>query len=181
MNPQPRWKVGDWVYWAQFELRQETKTCPVCFDKRRVTVILGDDTQVVVECDYCGKGYEGPRGTVKEYERLPKAEFVRIDGVHIEQSDRGEHIEYQCAHSRPDTKDLFDTEACAIACANEKRLAYEKDEETRADRIKKDLHKPYTWNAGYHMREAKEARRKLKYHEAKAVICKAKAKEPTDA
>ena len=65
----PPFQLGDTVYVVQ-ECRSMPveKTCPVCFGKMRVTVILGNGKLEDTLCEYCGKGYEGPRGYVVDYE-----------------------------------------------------------------------------------------------------------------
>jgi len=65
-------KIGDVVYFASAGQRQVDIPCPVCFGKREVTLILGNGDSVELPCDYCGKGYDGPRGYVLEYEYAAK-------------------------------------------------------------------------------------------------------------
>jgi hypothetical protein len=47
----------------------------------------------------------------------------------------------------------------------------------REDHVKHDKNKSYSWNAGYHKREAKRAAKKVEYHTKMAAECKDRRKE----
>ena len=68
------YNVGDIVFYASNDSREERIPCPVCFGKLQVIVILGNGTEVLVDCGYCGKGYEGPKGYVTKYVREPRVD-----------------------------------------------------------------------------------------------------------
>lgn len=84
-----KYKIGDRVWWARCGTREVAHDCPICFRKKRVILILGDDSEVEVECDFCGKGYEGPKGYILEYQWVATPEEVRIDGLNIEENNGG--------------------------------------------------------------------------------------------
>ena len=173
-----KWKVGDEGWSADFGNQQKDVKCPVCFGKRQVTVILGDDTNVVVNCNYCGNGYEGPRGFVKEYEYCKDVKQVTITSVQTEETKDG--IKQECGAMMGRCYEagvtLFETKEEAEIEATKRAEKYQHDQDTRAIHIKKDQNKTYTWNAGYHMREAKRNRASADRHDQQAVICKARAK-----
>ena len=173
-----RYNVGDQVWWARCGTRQVTKTCPVCFGKLTVCLILGDESKVVLPCDYCGKGYEGPRGTIEEYEYLAEAEQVTIPEVKVSETQTGETREYRFRNSCPNQTDLFDARDEALLKCAETVAQKMLDESTRVESLKKYLNKNYSWNAGYHIRNAEKCERDAHYHREKAVLCKARAKEP---
>jgi len=172
-----KWKVGDQGWSANFGNRQKEIKCPVCFGKRQVTVILGDDSNVVVPCKYCDNGYEGPRGYVTEYEYCKDVKPVTIDKITTEESSDGADQYCMDGHYGyyPD-KTLFRTKEEAEIVATERAKQYKRDQDTRAIHIKKEQNKTYTWNAGYHMREAKRDRASAERHEQQAIICKERAK-----
>lgn len=171
------YKVGDVVWWATAENKQIEKVCPICFGTLKVTLILGNGNQVVLPCDYCKCGCDGPFGTVREYEFVSGVKQMVIDHVFIQQQVSGDVVEYRSDHYCLDQENIFDTREAAEQrvieiCANMKL-----EQETRAENIKKNTNKSYSWNAGYHMREVKEAKKRIEYHERMAVLCKAKSKE----
>ena len=174
-----RYNVGDQVWWARCGTRQVTKTCPVCFGKLKVTLILGNDDTVILPCDYCGKGYEGPRGTVEEYEYLAEPEQTAIITVNTHESADGEKLEYHTVggYYHDDGADLYNTREDAVAICTEIVQRKTLEESTRVESLKKHLNKNYSWNAGYHMRYAARYERDALYHKEKAVLCKARAKE----
>jgi len=76
-----------------------------------------------------------------------------------------------------DEKDVWATEGEAQIVANEKKRQLDEDQITRAESIKKDVQKSFSWNAHYHMRHAKKDRESAEYHDKMAVICRSRAKE----
>jgi len=172
-------KVGDIIYFPKCRHENITVTCPVCFGKRLVTLILGNEEAVELPCDYCGKGWDGPRGVVEEYELVIGAELFLITSKEItEDASGGRHVRYYSDHSTVINDEL----ACATreeALDRAKEMKAELDEErrTRVEHIKKDVKKSFSWNAGYHLREAKRCRQQAEYHDERAKLCRAKGKE----
>jgi hypothetical protein len=176
------YKVGDRPWYARFARYDNVRVpCPVCYGKREVRLILGNDDEVTLPCDYCGKGYNAPTGRVEEYQWTAEAQQVTITTVDITETPFGVDRRYHWYDGYwADAEDLFDTEDEANARAQEKAEAARLEEETRAEYIKKDVKKTFGWNAGYHLREAKKHREQIAYHERKAVLCKARAKDGSD-
>ncbi len=169
------YKKGDSAFFARYQPREVRRPCPVCFGKRTVRVILGDESIVETSCDFCGAGYEGPRGTVVEYEKEPRAERVTITAVTIIDGDTRE-VRYHSDHFILDAENLFDTEAEALTRANVLREEADRyDDERAANGTKRAVNKA-SWLVGYHMREAKRERESAARHEARAVVLKAGAK-----
>jgi len=172
-----KYKVGDVVWVASFEHTKKTKPCPVCFGELKITLILGNGDQVVLPCDYCGKGYDGPKGYVSDYEYIADAKKEVITAVNITQTAAGEKIEYRSKHYILYPDKILDTEKDAIQRSNELAAEYKKERETQARHIKNNTNKTYSWNAGYHMRAVKQAKHDLEYHEKMATICKQRSKK----
>ena len=168
------YKVGDWVWYATYDSEEIKVPCPVCYGNKVVTVILGNGDEVAVECDYCGKGWQNALGYVTEYQRIPKAEQRMITKRRIEDGRDGEEIEYIGSQYILNIAQMFDNEQEAYDYAV--GLA-EKATQEALDKPKYKNEKSYTWNAGYHLKQAKSKRNEADYHEAKAKICKTRAKE----
>ena len=168
MTPVPRFGIGDRVWLAAYSTVDVQATCPICFGKLFVTLILGDDSKVRLPCDYCGKGYEFPRGHITERHARPLALERTIDSVTVS-ADR---VEYGSACSTMPADNVHATEAEALAAAEEIAAKEQADRERSVEWGKHDAKKTFSWNAGYHMREAKALRAKAERHEERAVLCK---------
>lgn len=164
------WKKGDEAWIASFSHRDVERQCPICFGQRTVRVILGDETIVQTPCDYCGKGYEWPRGYVIEDEREPRAEPITITSV---TSVDGEvkDVRYRDGYCASPGS-VFATEEEAIAHARELEKKTLAEEAQRSDWGRRNTVQTLSWSIGYHMREAKEGMRRAEYHGARAVTLK---------
>lgn len=148
----PPFQLGDIVYMVQgCRSVPVEKTCPVCFGKRCVTVILGNGKLENVLCEYCGKGYEGPRGYVVDYERHSVVRQAIITGV----SFTNHKWEFALDYGRTGTgeselyRDAESAEAAA-ACASTNRLNYSKTN--------------LTWRVGYYRKRIQDLEREAEYY-----------------
>ena len=168
------YKVGDKVWYATFDQREERVPCPVCYGNKKVVVVLGNGEEVQVDCRYCEVGFEGSKGWVKEYTKLPRAEYRMIHKITIEE-DMGKRVfEFQSDHYLLKPDQMFETEEEAMEYAV---VMAEKENRASVNKPKYKDEKTYAWNAGYHMKQAERNRKEAVYHEEKAKICKSKAKE----
>ena len=150
-----------------------TKTCPVCFGKLVVHVILGDGTDIETPCDYCGKGFNGPMGTVIENEPLAYADCGVITSVTVS----NEGVVYSTGeHGHCAAHEVFLTRAEALAFAEKTGAEERKRWEATAEYLKDRNTKSYSWAVGYHLREAKRCRKEADRHEEKAKICKERSR-----
>lgn len=175
-----RFNIGDKVYVSVFDRQPITVICPDCLGSKRVRVILGDNTEVSIECGGCDPGgFEPPRGYITNYRWTASSNARTIIGVTEKEQDGEIKYEYHFAGGwcGYDGK-TFATEEEALAKANELRQGYE-DEENRRLMAKTKNHKSWAWNATYHRQCAARAQRELEYHQAKAVVCAAKAGKKT--
>ncbi len=169
-------KIGDVVWVPLGGVREVQVTCPVCFGKLVVHLTLGNGDVLELPCDYCAKGYEAPRGVAFEYAEKPDAKVYVIDG--IERNERADCVEIAYRSDCSVLRDVYGTKEEALARAvvlAEENVA---DRTKRAEYIKHDKNKSYSWNAGYHRREAKRARKTAERHEERAKLCKAKGDTP---
>lgn len=167
-----KFKIGDHVWLARYGAEESRVTCPVCFGHRAVTLILGNGDECRLPCDYCGKGYEGPRGYVTERTMVQRAEPGTVESVTVSSAA----VEYHGDHWYGDAANVFATEAEALARSAALAAEAQADEQRRVDYGKHDAKKTFAWNAGYHMREAKRKRADADRHDRMAVICKERAK-----
>jgi hypothetical protein len=170
-------RVGDSAWFPRVGTEQVKRTCIVCFGKLAVVVVLGDGSEVQTPCDYCGKGFGGPKGWTIEYEAVHFAELVTVTKVIAEDAATGRTVEYETTpytHAKPG--DLFATEAeCAAVVA--RLVAAHADYEDKNRKPKRmAAAAKHTWNVGYHMRQATEMRRSIVYHEERAIVLKARNK-----
>lgn len=174
------YKVGDKVWLARCGTSTVTKTCPICFGKLKVKLILGDDSEIDLPCDYCGKGFEGPVGTVEEYEYVAEPELHTITRVTEETTSTGVEYEYhdesQGYCQGLEASLIFITKEETADKCEEIKQAYEIEQAKSIKYLKKSKQKSFSWNAGYHLRCAKQERKSAEYHERMAIICKERSK-----
>lgn len=171
-----RFKVGDVACVARYDIEEEQVPCPVCFGKLAVVVILGNGDRIETPCDYCGKGFQGPRGVVGEYCVRGRVEMLTIDAVESSETACGVQVEYRSGPWILCESNTFATRDEAEARAAELEAEHKRKQETRVEYIKKEVHKSFSWNVGYHMRVAKGLREQSEYHENKARLCKERLK-----
>ena len=169
--------VGDTVFVAGYGDYEKKVQCPVCFGKKKVTLILGDDTHIELDCDYCRRGYEGSLGWVME-----AGERGRVDACVITargEKHTAEGIEYTYISDRFffSPSNAFATREEAQVRADELAKERKRSDCTRAAAIKDDQNKSYSRLAGCFLKKAKESRAEAERYEAKAVICKQKARK----
>ena len=182
-EPMKEWDVGEWAWAARSGQEQVRETCPVCFGKFNVMLVLGDGSECILECDYCGKGYTGPQGSVLEYRYVVKAEKVLITQKEVRfTGEAGIAVTYHSGHWYFDDKDnkLFETEEEAKRRAEEicaeENLRQLKCMEHGKNYAKKNL----SWQAGYHKRMVEDAERTAAYHRAKARFIQSRMKGGID-
>jgi hypothetical protein len=182
----PKYKVGDTVWVPQAGNTQVEIPCPVCFGKKVITLILGNDDHVILDCDYCNKGSECPRGFVTEYQFVATAYPVTIDAVCVETRQDKEIVEYKVIHSEFSSSsykesNLFTTKEEAEVAAKvmaDKQIA---DESERESNRKKNVTKSFTWNAGYWTREAKKHREEAERCDKRAQVQSERARKRKEA
>jgi hypothetical protein len=173
----PKYKVGDSVWYAKCRWEPIRTLCPTCFGKKKVTLILGNGDQVTLPCEGCGRGYDPPSGYVHEYDYVVEPESIVICGMNVSIDGNKEKVDYRGGYGYVYYEDdLFLTREEALAKAQEKKAELENEQRTRSEYIKKEKQKSFSWNANYHMREAKRMRQQAEYHDGKAILCKAKSK-----
>jgi len=171
-----KFKIGEFVWAAHYGQTQVKKNCHVCFGKLEVTLILGNGDKVVLPCDYCAKGYDAPRGFDYEYEYIVEPVQVRIDSIIHHETTNGIKTEVRTTPYLYDQEDLFPNKEDAMSRSKEKAEQKKAEQEQSIEWLKKSKKASFAWNAGYHLKEVNNLKKKIEYHERKAQLCKARTK-----
>lgn len=170
-----KFQIGDLVWRASWDYRQNYVTCPDCGGTRALTFIMFDGTEHTIDCAGCAAGYEPPRGVLPVGSYQPVAHSHTVTGMKL-RTEGGFEYTLNSGHYVGE-EDLFATkeeaEARAELLSQEKaaedlRRVYKKEKDTRS----------WAWHVHYHRREIKEAQRRLTYHTQKLNVAKEKAKVP---
>jgi len=168
-----KFNIGDKVWYARTGGTQKTVICPECFGKKFLTVILGDDSQVTIDCAGCAMGFEPPKGYVTYWEWGVDVKEVVIERLEIEK-DKIEYGFLDCY--RAESNRIFPTKEEAEKRALELAEEHNKEELARIHRKEKNNH-TWAWNAYHHRDCIRRAENDLVYHKAKLDVAKIKAKE----
>ncbi len=171
-------KIGDQVWWATCGNEQVNILCPVCFDKKYVIVILGNDEHIQTPCEMCRKGCSEPYGYITEYKWAAKCEEVCIERISFEEDFNGKSdIKYRIAPGYcVYPKDLFGTKEEAENRCQEQIKEHEAEEKKKLEWSKEKANNSYSWHVGYHTKEANRAKKDFEYHSQRAINCKMRAK-----
>jgi len=172
-----KFNIGETAWLARCSRQPINKTCPTCYGKKEVTLILGNGDHVILPCMGCAPGFEQPRGYVEEYELSSEPEPFTITGIEIQDDGKEQKVTYRKGCYLADEERLFKTREEAMVKSAEMKAELEKEQKSKAFYIKHDKNKSYSWNAHYHIREAKRHRKDALYHDEMAKICKAKSRD----
>jgi hypothetical protein len=142
--------------------------CPLCFGKLFVTIILGNNEQQKVECDACGRGYEGPTGRTHEYTPYSAVLPVTVTGMVRYYEDW--HIGVGSHSVRLSDRRLFTNAEEAEARRAELHTVAEHNAKMSFESQFRGRKKDATWMAAYHRKCLADLQRQVKWHEAK--LCK---------
>lgn len=168
------YNINDTVWIAQCGQKEVRHYCPVCYGQLFVTLILGNGDEIRTPCDYCGKGYEGPKGYVLEYEWVAEARQVTISNKTKREIDG--KTEYDFSSYDAYFHEAYDTKEEAEAKTLENIKNHKEDERKNIEWRKSHNHKTYSWHVGYSLKEIKEAKRKLDWHNARVIFMKNRSK-----
>ena len=167
-----KYNIGDKLWYASNKRKSKTTVCPECLGDKYITVILGDKTELKIDCTTCQSGYDPPKGYIIEYDMMPDVLPIIIKGIEIERDG----IRYT-------------TESCYIInenCLYKNRMDAEKRsieliKEYNAKgkgkiNLKEKNSRSWAWHVTYHRQGIKRAEHDLTYHKAKLEISKNKSK-----
>jgi hypothetical protein len=160
-------KIGDYIWYAQTRKTAEHIPCPVCYGKKEVTVVLGNGEEILTPCRWCQSGFEESRGWVEgNYKWEANADLAKVTSMRQEVDEFGElKVTYYCSGNGHYHDYCAATKEEALA----KSLAQAQEWQAREDAEKIEFRKKYgyrdySYNAGYHRREAERCYDTYLYH-----------------
>jgi len=164
--------IGDTYYFPQYRPSQVTAPCPTCYGKLKVTVVLGNGESVLVDCETCGRGYEGPTGYVTDHSYAPVVTTFVIK--HIHSMYEGEWVVVSWQGERATFTDLRRTYALAWEAATERAQAAEERNMLQSQSQSKSQRENLCWTIAYHEKCIKTIEKTLAWHRSKVSERKAK-------
>lgn len=172
----PQFNIGDVVYAAVLEGKEESIPCPDCFGTKCLRVILGDGTEHTIDCAGCSPGgYDRPSGLIRISRYSARAKRITISGMDI--SETG--CEYRSGCDNYQAANLFHDEAGAVARAAvlaKDREAQQLDELRRKEKPART----WAWHVHYHRRLIRDAKETIARSEAKLAVAREKSKTDDD-
>lgn len=178
MTTKETFKIGDTVWVAFSQNTTKHVQCPHCFGRKFLTVILGDDSQVTIDCLGCSAGYEPPRGYLEIYEWKENVVQKKISGIETSTARPTRYHFNESAYEYDEN--VFATESEAMARAGILSKKRNEEEMDRLNHKKHNENRTWSWNATYHRSELKRAKHDVEYHTAKLEVAKLHAKNKTD-
>lgn len=170
-----KYQIGDKIFWVESSAhKQKEIPCPMCFGKRFVTIILGDDSKEQVECGYCQKGYERSTGVTTTWEPQAIIHESTITGITTRDG-----VKYEVGWRTIEERELYSTREEAEAV---QKLKFD-EEKARAELWFKEsfvnAKKQQVWSAGYHKSCIEREKRTIEWHEMRLNMIKEKKKAQT--
>ena len=125
---------GDTVWCARIQSIKEHITCDICQGQKYLTVIMGDGSQVTIDCTGCQSGYDPPKGYITTCKQEANSVCTKIDNIRIN-ADGAEYItvEGYCGKNR-----MFATKKEADLRAAELGNEYEAEQRHRLEHTKEN-------------------------------------------
>ena len=171
------YNINDKVWHASRKSTQEQVVCPECFGKKYLTVILGDGSQVTIDCAGCSLGFDPPKGYVIYYKQDIDVKQVIIDGMRIER----DYVEYEinktsCSCNIVKSSHLFATKEEAEVRAKELAEEWNKEQLAKIHRKEKN-NRTWSWHVHYHRRQIRDAEKTIEYATKQLDAAKTHVKE----
>ena len=171
----PKYNIGDTVWHVQANRGEHWVDCPNCLGHGCVTVILGDGTQVSVDCA-CGQYSHQIRGKEQRYDWTAECKQDAICGMEIAGNKTEYHVGTRYSHwCIPEDRVYATREECEVAAAIV--VAEHEIEEQKRVEQKEKPHKTWAGNAAYHRNQIRSHEKEIAYHKAKLAVASVKAKE----
>jgi len=142
-------------------------TCPDCFGTKTLSVILGDGTEMVIDCAGCAPGLNEPRGVIKSYDYEPIVESKTVTGLSID----GEEIEYHfhlagSCYTVAKSEDIFASKGEAEERAEVLFEECRRNQENSLQRKEKPT-RDWAWHVHYYRQQIRRAKQDIERAEAK--------------
>lgn len=175
------YEIGDKIWTARTSKNNSYIKCPDCFGKKFLTVILGDDSQVTIECGECRDGYLGASGHIHTWQHTAEVDCSTISGIEAQLDEDGvELIDYRVGGSRAYRRytqwEVFDSEEEAKECA-EKMVIEETVRELEHFKRKVKGDKNWAFSISYHRGRIRKAKKEIESATKQLDYAKTKAKE----
>ena len=168
------YNIGDKVWVARFERVEEKVTCNCCFGSGYLTVIMGDKSEVTVECTNCQSGYDPPKGYNVIHNYAANSKMETITGIEISEGE----IDYKTdGHYISDQGSIFLTKKEADEKADELGRIFYANQLKQLQSRKENDKRSWAWNATYHRGRIKRAKEDIEYHTAKLEVAAAKGRD----
>lgn len=139
-----KFKIGDKVYFGNYEVKENSIICPDCLGSKKWKITTPKGEEFDTDCTVCYRGGE-VIGIVYDYECSPSVTRLTIGSIQIDTAaNEDEKIRYMCVETGVGTgniyyeKDLFSTEKEALENANhEVKKRQERDDQYYLDRYKR--------------------------------------------
>jgi hypothetical protein len=131
----------------------------MCFGKRFVTIILGDDSQTKVSCGFCERGCEGSTGTATVWEPSARIETGVISGKSTRYG-----IKYEVGYRTVSASNAFsNAELAESERVKQYALMVEVANKYFQDSFV-NCKRKQVWSAGYHKNCIASSERAIKWH-----------------
>ncbi len=90
--PQPKYKKGDKVFFADRVYSSKCISCPDCLGTLKWIVTFADGESIEIDCQTCRDGFSGPKGTVCYNNWKPKISVLTIGSIKFDD----EKFKYMC-------------------------------------------------------------------------------------
>ena len=164
--------IGDSIIYIEHSYETAREVCDQCFGKKFLTVILGNDEQVTIECQNClenrGYGDRVATGYTNLREGLWVARESVVDGMEKNWGSAADDfpIRYEVHGHRPEKDAIFETLAEAKTEAilrNVKAEAFrDGTNESKNDRQNMNAH-TWAFQASHYRRQIKNALHSIEY------------------
>lgn len=149
--------------------------CPVCFGQLAVTVVLGDGEEIGVPCEACGRGFDGPRGTIVEYDHAPAVDEFIIAGVKSMHGGRWWLV--STAGAEANFEDLRASESEAMV-ESARRCAENHERNMQSRQHKRRATANATWSIQYHRKCISDLERQIAWHQGRLLPSQRRKKPP---
>jgi hypothetical protein len=159
--------IGDRVWVASWEKDKRWETCPHCLGKKYLTIIMGDESRVSIDCVCCTDQWRSS-GQIAVYDYIPKTAEIIIEGYEVsKERGGGRKIHYSSGCHGYDN--VFGTQEEAQGYALAKIEQQKEEDDRRLNCIKDQSEK--TWaSATHHLERIKEFEKQIEYHKTKLAV-----------
>jgi hypothetical protein len=161
--------IGDKVWIAKWEKDKRWETCPHCLGEKCLTIIMGDKTQVSIDCVCCVEAWRSS-GKVAIYDYIPKAEEVKLDGYEVKSEKGKAKTSYRSGCWGFDN--VFATKEEALVFALAKIEQKKAEDKRQLEYTKEQAGKTWASNATHHIEQIKNFEKQIEYHKTKLAVAK---------